>query len=64
MLDNDFRDAMSVEDVAGLLGVSYRHMSKLIENDRVVTASYTAPILVSRAELRRERLNQRLGFTI
>lgn len=62
MMDSDTRDALTVEELAGLLGMSYMHMSKLVENDHIAhiaSVSYTAPARVSRAESRRERLNRR-----
>jgi len=57
---------VTIEELAGLLGMSYRHMSKLVENDRRATVYHAAPTQPSRprALSRRERLDQRVGLTL
>jgi len=57
---------VTIEELAGLLGVSYRHMSKLVENDRRATVYHAAPTRPSRprALSRRERLDQHMGLTL
>jgi len=62
----EYTTTVTIEELAGLLGVSYRHMNKLIENDRRATVYHAAPTRPSRprALSRRERLDQRVGLTL
>jgi hypothetical protein len=58
--------AVTIEELAGLLGMSYRHMNKLIENDHRATVYHAAPAWSNRprALSRRERLDQHMGLTL
>ncbi len=64
MMEN--RNTVTIEELAGLLGMSYMHMSKLVENDRRATVYHAAPTQPSRSRAlsRRERLDQRVGLTL
>lgn len=62
----EYTTTVTIEELAGLLGVSYRHMSKLVENDHRATVHHAAPAWLNRprALSRRERLDQRGGLTL
>jgi len=64
MMEN--RNAITIEELAGLLGMSYGHMTKLVENDRLARGDGTTPVPFrnSRPLPRRKRLDQRAGLAI
>lgn len=57
MLEN--RNTVTIEELAGLLGWSPKHMGKLVENDRLAYVNDTAPIRSNRPRpvSRRERFD-------